>query len=112
MLYFDLSNNTIQLEHWISKKVNEVFRRLLSRWFGTGHGAFDFITGFWFCRRDRSGWSLGGIGAFPAKAGSGGPGHGWHCSSPRCEGVPTGDVNRRSRHFPPDALALMELRFF
>ncbi|KRY52251.1 hypothetical protein T03_8067 [Trichinella britovi] len=86
--------------------------KLLSRWFGTDHGAFDFAAGFRWCRGGRLGWTLGGIGAFPAKAGSGGPGHGWHCSSPRCEGVPTGDVNRRSRHFPPDALALMELRFF
>ncbi|KRY03863.1 hypothetical protein T03_12536, partial [Trichinella britovi] len=58
----------------------------MSRWFGTGHGALDFAAGLWLCRRDRSGWSRGGLGAFPAKAGLGGPGHGWHCSSPRCEG--------------------------
>ncbi|KRX30853.1 hypothetical protein T06_5131, partial [Trichinella sp. T6] len=63
----------------------------LSRWFGTGHGAFDFTSGFRCCRGGGRGWTRGGLGAVPAKAGLRGPGHGWHCSSPRCEGVPTGD---------------------
>ncbi|KRZ00724.1 hypothetical protein T11_11365 [Trichinella zimbabwensis] len=68
-------------------------------------------SGYWFCRVG-AGWTRGGTGAVPARAGLLGPLLGWHCSSPRCKGIPTGDVFRRSRHFPPDALALMELRFF
>ncbi|KRX15321.1 hypothetical protein T07_8848 [Trichinella nelsoni] len=71
-----------------------------------------FVAGFWCCREWYLGWRWGGIGAIPAWVDSKGTGHGWHCGSPRCEGVPTDDVSRRSRHFPPDALVLMELRFF
>ncbi|KRY37178.1 hypothetical protein T01_9712 [Trichinella spiralis] len=90
--------------------ITNSFGVYLSRWFRTCHGAFDFGAGFWWCREGGLGWIGGGMGACPARVVNGGPGHGWHCSSPRCEGVPTGDVNRRSRHFPPDALALMLLR--
>ncbi|KRX99124.1 hypothetical protein T4B_1605 [Trichinella pseudospiralis] len=61
---------------------------------------------------DGLGWTQGGTGAVPARAILLGLIFNWHCSSQRCKGNPTGEVFRRSRHFPRDALALMELRFF
>ncbi|KRX12010.1 hypothetical protein T07_9433 [Trichinella nelsoni] len=55
---------------------HEVIQRSESVGSGRVAALFGFGTGLWCCRRGRSGWTRGGFGAFPAKAGSGGPGHG------------------------------------
>ncbi|KRZ73626.1 hypothetical protein T10_3638 [Trichinella papuae] len=75
------------------------------------HDSIGVVSGYWFSRVG-AGWTRGGTGTVPARAGLKGPMLGWHCSSPRCKGIPTGDVFRPSRHITRDNLAQMELRFF
>ncbi|KRY56347.1 hypothetical protein T03_11093 [Trichinella britovi] len=68
------------------------------------HWAYDFPP---IAVQAGSEQQWGGIGAVPAMVGHETSEDSWHCSSPCCEGVLTGDVFRRSRHCPPDALALI-----